>query len=380
MILRLPMKRFNLKYLKWALVASLTVELVGCAARYGTKRRGGGAAVTPQPASEGNADPSKETDSKLGPTAGVEVVVDGQVVNQVPIGKVATIRPTKDTKDGDDAAKDGCPHPGIIHAAYVIGGQTNVSAKSSDGCDSLEIQHKFDTAGTLLIELNVTSNENENAKASASISVVNGDSPNTAVTPSLRIQVVPLETEINQTVDFEAVCTGKSPAPEINWDFADGSSAQGANTKHAYQQAGSYHVKAKCKIDGEELTASATVVVKSNIKTITGDNSGSGSGTGGSGSGTGSSGSDASTSSSGKGTADGSSSTGGSGKGTADGSSSTGGSGSNTTGGSGSETSGSSGGSKDGNTSGTVPDEDDNGGGTAGQNPGQNPSQSPNQN
>jgi hypothetical protein len=341
-------------------IASIELVAAGCAARYGTKRRANpaGAQTTE------NQNPSTTTSEQpsgregAGPTAGIEVVLDGKVVSQVPKGKEVILRPTSDTRDGDDPARSDCAHPGIVEANYTISGSTQLNTKSKDGCTKLEVTHIFTEAGSIQVELKVVSDESESATASTTVGVID-DKPNAQPEASLTISAKPLEAAIDESISFSAVCAGKNPPVSISWDFGDQSKAVGKDASHAYDKSGSFKVTATCKIDEKDLSASLTVLIKSPLGSATGG--------GGSAGPKGSNGGDAGS---------GSSSGGDDGSKTGSGSS-TGGQSGSTGSGSGSGSNGSTGSTSGGGTS--VPDEDDGGKGNPGQ-VGQNPAQSPNQN
>jgi PKD repeat protein len=351
----------NLK-VAFILVVLAELSASGCAARYGTKRRsnpsGAQTNENQNPVTKASEQPSAKDGS--GPTAGIEVVLDGKVVSQVPKGKEVILRPTSETRDGDNPARSDCAHPGIVEAVYTVAGSIQLSTKSKDGCDKLEVTHIFTEAGSIPVEMKVSSDEGEHAAASTTVGVID-DIPGAQPEASLTISATPMEADIGQSISFSASCTGRNPPQSISWNFGNEAKADGKDAAHTYDKAGSFKVTAICKIDSKDLTATVTVLIKSPIAnsnggSSSGQSSGGNSGSGNSGTGSSTGGDDGSKTGSGTSTG-GSGSTGGS-------------SGSNSGTGSGS-------GSTGGGTS--VPDEDDGGKGNPGQ-VGQNPAQSPNQN
>ena len=107
-----------------------------------------------------------------GPVVGLEVVQNGVVVTSIKTGIPATLRPTNWTKDTDNPP--GCDNPGILQALWTIGSRTpiNVVRASTNDCKTLAIGGTFTKTGSVVIQLDILTDEGEGANATSTYDIV----------------------------------------------------------------------------------------------------------------------------------------------------------------------------------------------------------------
>jgi len=198
------------------------------------------------------------------PTAAIEVIYEGKSVKQVPINKVVTIQPTKDTVDPDDVDKiKNCRNPGIVSAKYEISGvaMMQVFRASVKDCKALSVNRVFTATGSVPIKMTVTSNEKEEASAGMTLQVVATDDP-LPQDDFFGITVHPNQVYVGEQVSFLGDCVTVL-AHTIVWDFRDGIRSKGEELKHAFAKSGQYIIHSFCTTTDEVVRhAYATVVVK----------------------------------------------------------------------------------------------------------------------
>lgn len=204
------------------------------------------------------------------PTAGIEVIWNGQSVTKVRVNSPVTIKPTWDTLDPDDIGRSQCTNPGIIRAAYNLDAGATPAAERAGGCETLAVPHVFTRTGEYEISLVVTSNEDETAFASMTIVVIDETAPLESVDGGLKISADPMVAGKGQVITFTAAC-GLKKKHTVTWNFGDGKTATGAIVKHSYDKEGQFRVEATCTdIDGKSVKAVITIVVINKPVTIPG--------------------------------------------------------------------------------------------------------------
>ena len=149
-------------------------------ASYEINRPGEQPAPAPQPVAPPTTEDPKQPDpvtpANQGPQAKVEVLLADKLVEKVATGSTVTIRPSKDTMDGEDSVnQDTCPNPGIVRVDFDFGDGkfTSVTRK---GCEALSVTHTYSRAGSYVVTMIVYTGENEQVKASRNLTVEGGSS------------------------------------------------------------------------------------------------------------------------------------------------------------------------------------------------------------
>jgi len=110
--------------------------------------------------------------------------------------------------------------------------------------DRDNVYHTYENPGTYIITVTVTDSTGQTASGSLSPLIVTPAPTNDTgggVTPEpLRAQVNLDSTDIPFTHRFEASADGGTPPYTYHWDFGDGQEANVQNTRHTYEDPGSY--------------------------------------------------------------------------------------------------------------------------------------------
>lgn len=230
--------------------------------------QGGPQAIAPDQ-NDPNESAPPPIDGNVPPTAGLEVILNGQPVTIVRVNSSVTVKPTWDTLDPDDIGRSQCTNPGIVRAAYSLDNNAAPVAERVNGCEALSVPHVFTRTGEFELTMIVTSNENETAYASMTIVVVDETEPLTG-DGGLKITADPMLPSTGQIVTFTAVCDLKK-THSVTWTFGDGTTAQGKVVNHAYNREGQFRVDATCTdIDGKTIKAGLTLVVIGKQVTVPG--------------------------------------------------------------------------------------------------------------
>ena len=111
-----------------------------------------GESGNPTPTPPPNTDDGRPN---LPPSADVEVIDEGQPTTKIKVGRNVVIRPTLDTADADDVGVSSCVNPGIVKVVYDFEGGPK-TAERTNGCESLNIEHRFDQPGDYRIKMTVS--------------------------------------------------------------------------------------------------------------------------------------------------------------------------------------------------------------------------------
>lgn len=204
--------------------------------------------------------PDEGVVANLPPTARLEAIKDGYSITMVRVGMGITLRPSLDTLDADDVGRSSCTNPGIVRAAYDVGGLGSPTVVRTQGCESLGVPWTFQTPGVVTVSLVVTSNENETARAQLTLIVTSGaaDEVNGG---GLTISAVPMIQIVGREITFTSRCEAAGTV-RTTWNFGDSRSGEGRETRHRYQAQGQYEVRATCTSStGRTFVAVVTVVV-----------------------------------------------------------------------------------------------------------------------
>ncbi|MCS6937291.1 MAG: PKD domain-containing protein [Candidatus Bipolaricaulota bacterium] len=154
--------------------------------------------------------------------------------NQAPIARF-TFTP-KDPKVGEritfDASASRDPDGKIVGYLWDFG-----DGKTATGVTAMYV---FNQAGEYDVILQVTDNRNATASFAKTVRVVPPNQP-----PVGLFLVEPPSPKVNEEVTFDASAS-QDPDGQIvsyDWDFGDGSTAQGKIVKHTYKKDGIYKVK-----------------------------------------------------------------------------------------------------------------------------------------
>ena len=195
------------------------------------------------------------------PTANIVVVHQNKAVTSVPVGQVVSLRPSADTLDPDDIGRSDCSHPGVVAASYDVVNLPGIDVRREVGCESLDVETKFDRPGTYVVTLEVTDNDGEQASSTMTLVVVPNTEPVTSVPGGFTIVAKPLLVELGEPVSLEGFCE-LSPPQEITWKVPGVADQRGQTISHSFQRTGPATVVAYCVgRNNVELEASLQIVV-----------------------------------------------------------------------------------------------------------------------
>jgi PKD repeat protein len=128
----------------------------------------------------------------------------------------------------------GGTEPYTSHWDFGDGQEVDVPGHSNGD----QLYHTYEDPGSYTVTLTVTDATGQTA--SASISPLTVVPPPTNDTEPLRAQVNLDSTDIPATYRFEADGHGGTPPYTFHWDFGDGQEANVQNTRHTYENPGTY--------------------------------------------------------------------------------------------------------------------------------------------
>lgn len=122
---------------------------------------------------------------------------------------------------------------------------------------------RFSEAGTYTLTFTASNGEETTSSQTCTVEVV--EPPQPAVISS--ISADPNPARVGQQVSFTSSAMGDSPI-SYSWDFGDGSTGDGANPTHTYEEAGTYTVTLEASNDAGSDTSTLTMEVTPELPAI----------------------------------------------------------------------------------------------------------------